>query len=127
MQLFSRGRISAEIIEAQIEPLQKEKEELEIIASDLSHVNAILNAKLSEFSNESIKEQLDRFEEMLNDDNMVEMRATVRDFIHKISIFPKEEPASKKWKRRVQINSYVRALTMILMASPRGFEPLLPT
>ena len=127
MQLFSRGKIKAEIIENQIEALQKEQEDLEIISADLSHVNAILNAKLSDFSNESITEQLKRFEEMLNEDNVTEMRAMVRDFIHKILIFPKETVYGKKWKRRVQIKSFVRALTMILMASPRGFEPLLPT
>jgi hypothetical protein len=44
----------------------------------------------------------------------------VRDFIYKIEINPKENANAKKWKRRVHIQSYVRALTMIQVASPRG-------
>jgi hypothetical protein len=41
-------------------------------------------------------------------------------------IGPKDDPKAKKWKRHVHIDSFVRALTMIKVASPRGFEPLLP-
>ena len=62
----------------------------------------------------------------MNEDNMVEMRNFVRDFIYKITLDPKENPKSKKWKRHIHLDSHVRALTMIQMASPRGFEPLLP-
>ena len=54
------------------------------------------------------------------------MRNMVRDFIYKIELHPKENPNAKKWLRRVHLQGYVRALTMILLASPRGFEPLLP-
>ena len=82
--------------------------------------------KVDEYSDESIRRQLERFEDMLNDDNIVEMRSLVRDFIFKITLNPKDDPKTKKWKRRVLIQSYVRALTMIKVASPRGFEPLLP-
>jgi hypothetical protein len=127
MTLFSKGRIKDEIIESQIEPLQKEKEELEIRSAEFSMGNAIIDAKVSEYSSESIKEQLERFEEMLNENNVIEMRAMVRDFIKKIVLYPKENPVEKKWKRRIHIESYVRALTMIIVASPTGFEPVLPT
>jgi hypothetical protein len=73
-----------------------------------------------------IRHQLDRFEEIISDQNINEMRNMVRDFIHKIELHPKKDANAKKWKRRVHIQSNVRALTMILLASPRGFEPLLP-
>ena len=49
-----------------------------------------------------------------------------RDFIYRIDLYPKERPTAKKWKRRVSIQSYIRALTMIKLASPTGFEPVLP-
>ena len=127
MDLYMDGKIDKLILESKLVPLQEEEKELEVRALDLSQVNLVLNAKLSEFAAGNIAEQLDRFETMLNDDNEPEMRLLVRDFIRKITIGPKEEPKSKKWKRRVHIESYVRALTMILVASPRGFEPLLPT
>jgi hypothetical protein len=121
MELYSRGKIRAEIVESQIDPLQKEKDDLEKISLDLSQVNVLLDAKLTEYTNESIQEQLNHFEQMLNDENVHEMRAMVRDFIKKIVLYPKAEPKGKKWKRRVHIESHVRALTMILLASPRGF------
>ena len=93
---------------------------------DISQINEILDVKVVEYSDESIRRQLERFEEMLNEDNIVEMRSLVRDFIFKITMYPKDDPKTKKWKRRVDIKSYIRALTMIKLASPRGFEPLLP-
>ena len=122
MELFRRGKIKADIIENEIEPLQQEKEELEAKVTDLSAIDEILDLKIGEFSSESIKNQLDRFEEMLNDDNHIEMRNLVREFIHKITLDLKKNPKSKKWKRHVRIDSFVRALTMTKMASPTGFE-----
>jgi site-specific DNA recombinase len=127
MRLYSRGKIQAAIIEKSIEPLQKEKEEIEARSDELNQLDQILELKVEQYSDESIRGQLQRFEEMLNEDNLHEMRNMVRDFIHRIEIFPKEIPGAKKWKRRIHINGYVRALTMINVASPRGFEPLLPT
>ena len=43
MKLFSRGKIKAEIIENEIEPLQLEKEELEAKVTDLSAIDKILD------------------------------------------------------------------------------------
>ena len=126
MELFSRGKIKAELIENQITPLQLEKEELESKIIDITQINAVLDIKVDGFSNESIRHHLEKFEEMLNDDNLIEMRSLMRDFIKKISLDPKEDPKAKKWKRHVHIDSYVRALTMIKVASPTGFEPVLP-
>ena len=93
---------------------------------DISQINEVLNVKIDEYTSESIQQQLEKFEEMLNEDNMVEMRNLVRDFIYKVTLYPKNDPKSKKWSRRVQIESYIRALTMIKVASPTGFEPVLP-
>ena len=126
MTLFSRGKIKAELIENQIAPLQEELEELEAKVIDISQINEVLNVKIDEYTSESIQQQLEKFEEMLNEDNMVEMRNLVRDFIYKITLYPKNDPKSKKWSRCVQIESYIRALTMIKVASPTGFEPVLP-
>ena len=81
---------------------------------------------LDEFTDKAIQRQLDRFEEILSEDNMDEMRKIVLDFIYKITLYPKDNPKSKKWKRHIHLDSHVSALTMIKMASPRGFEPLLP-
>jgi hypothetical protein len=126
MSLFARGEIKPEIIEKSIKPFQLEKEDLEAKSKDLSDINEILEVRVEDFSNDAIKQQLERFEEIVTEDNLNELRNLVRDFIYKIELFPKEEPNAKKWKRRVSIQGYIRALTMILLASPRGFEPLLP-
>jgi len=126
MTLFSRGKIKAELIENQIAPLQEELEELEAKVIDISQINEVLNVKIDEYTSESIQQQLEKFEEMLNEDNMVKMRNLVRDFIYKVTLYPKNDPKSKKWSRCVQIESYIRALTMIKVASPTGFEPVLP-
>ena len=127
MTLYKRGNINPEIIESQIIPLQQEKEEIEANIIDSTSLNAMLESKVDEYSSESIRFDLERFEEMLNDDNLIEMRSLVREYIKKITLEPKDNPkAKKKWKRHVHIDSYVRALTMIKLASPRGFEPLSP-
>jgi site-specific DNA recombinase len=126
MTLFSRGKIKAEIIEAAIEPLQKEKGGLEGRAKDLSEMEKVLDIKIGEFSSERIRAELQRFEELANDDNIIEMRNMVRDFIYQIKLFPKEQPTAKKWQRCVEIQSFIRTLTMTKVASPTGFEPVLP-
>ena len=127
MTLFSRGTIKAELIEKHITPLQQEKEELDTKIIDISQINEVLDIKMDEYSTESIRNNLERFEELLGDENMIEMRGLVRDFIHRITLDPKDNPKAKqKWLRPVHLESYVRALTMIKMASPRGFEPLSP-
>ena len=89
-------------------------------------MNEILEIRVEDFSSDVIKQQLERFEEIVTDDNITELRNMVRDFICKSELFPKEDPKARKWKRRVSIQGYIRALTMILVASPRGFEPLSP-
>ncbi|NNK85197.1 MAG: hypothetical protein HKO91_06580, partial [Desulfobacterales bacterium] len=110
----SGKKIKVEIIDNGIIPLQQEKEELEAQAVDIRKINEFLNLKVDDYTSDSIKHNLDRFEEMLNDDNLIEMRSLVRDFFKRITLDPKEEPrAKKKWKRPVQLESYVRALTMI--------------
>ena len=124
MSLFARGKIKPEVIEKSIEPLQIEKEELEVKSKDLADMNEIINIKIEDFSNDAIRTQLARFDEIISEDNVTELRNLVRDFIYKIELHPKENPKTKKWLRPVHIQAYVRALTMIKVASPRGFEPL---
>ena len=126
VNLLARGKIKAEHVERSIEPLQKEKEDLEIKTKDLSDMNEILDIKVEEFSSDSIKNQLARFEEIVAENNITELRNMVRDFIYKIELHPKENPKTRKWQRPVSIQGYIRALTMIKVASPRGFEPLSP-
>jgi hypothetical protein len=98
MTLFSRGKVKAELIENQMAPLQQEKEELEAKIIDISQIDALLDVKIDEYSRESIQRQLESFEEILNADNMIEMRSLVRDFIYKIILYPnpdKPEPNRK--------------------------------
>jgi hypothetical protein len=97
MGLFTRGKIKAEIIEKTMEPLQTEKEDLEIKTKDISDMNEILDIKVEEFSSDAIRNQLARFEEMVSDQNVSEMRNMVRDFIYKIELFPKKDARTKKW------------------------------
>lgn len=125
MGLFARGKIKAEIIEKSIEPLQKEKEGLEAQSQDLAGLNEILEIQVDDYSNDAIRHQLERLDEIANDNNINELRSMVRDFIYKIEIFPKKDPKAKKWKRRISIQGYIRALTMILVASPKVI-PLYP-
>ena len=120
--LLARGKIKPEHVERSIEPLQAEKEELEIKSKDINQMNEILDIKVEEYSSDAIRNQLDRFEEIMSERNIIELRSFVRDFIHEIKLFPKEDPRSKKWKRPVHIQGYIRALTMKLVASPRGTE-----
>ena len=124
LALLTRGKIKPEHVERSIEPLEREKEDLEIKTQDLANMNEILNVKVEYFSAEAIRDQLAHFDEIISEDNMIKMRLMVRDFIHKIIIGPKDVPKARKWQRPVSIQGYIRALTMIKVASPRGFEPL---
>ena len=109
MNLYSRGKIEAGLIEEQISPLQQELGELESKVIDFTELNKFIDMNIDEFSSESIRHHLENFERMLTEDNMVEMRGLVRDFIYKITLDPKDNPKAKmKWKRPVHLESYVR-------------------
>ncbi len=77
----------------------------------------------SELDDQTIRNYVDRFEELLNESNMDLMRDFVKTFIAKIELWGKEN--GKRKGRKVHIHGQIPALTIIAVASPRGFEPLL--
>ena len=56
----------------------------------------VLDIKVDEFSSDAIKYHLERFDEIVSEDNLTELRGMVRDFIYKIELYPKENPKAKK-------------------------------
>lgn len=101
--LHSRGKIKAKLIDRNIEELQKEKEDLEIRSKDLADISVILDVKVEDFSNEMIREQLVKFDTMVDGNNLVEMRGMVRDFIYKITLYPKKDSKTKAWRREIRL------------------------
>jgi site-specific DNA recombinase len=89
MELYSIGKIDANLIDEQISPLQQELKDLKSKVVDFTELNNFLDENLDDFSNESIRHHLENFERMLTEDNMIEMRNLVRDFIVKITSGPK--------------------------------------
>lgn len=87
-------------------------------------MNEILEIRVEDFSSDALKHHLERLAEIVSGDNVDELRSMVRGFIEKIELHPKVHLKAKKWKRRVSIRKYIRAFTMILVASPTGLASL---
>ena len=71
-----------------------------------------------ELSDELIEGYIDRFEELLNDHNIEQMRDFIRAFIFKIELWARVK--GKIRGRKVHIHGQIPALTGIAMASPMG-------
>ena len=123
MTLYERGNISPEIIESRIKGLEREKAEIEDIFKGERQACSTIEYAEAELNDTTIKNYVNRFEELLNESNMHLMRDFIKTFVATIELWGREE--GKRRGRKVHIHGQIPALTMIGMVSPRGLEPLL--
>lgn len=123
MTLYERGNVSPEIIEKRIKELKNEKAEIDDIFEGERQACSAVEYAESELDDTTIKNYVDRFEELLNESNMNLMRDFIKTFVAKIELWGRE--GRKRRERKFHIHGQIPALTMIGPASPRGLEPLL--
>ena len=124
MDLYSRGKISPDIIEKQIQALESQKADLQLEMDGEQDIRIALEAAETELSETVIQQYVDKFEELLSEDNLELMREFLKTFISEIELAPRA--GGKMQKRAVNIFSHIPAFTRIKLVLPRGFEPLLP-
>ncbi len=54
--ILTPDKVKPEIIEKGIEPLQKQKEKLEVNSKDLAEISEIINVKVEDFTSDAIKD-----------------------------------------------------------------------
>lgn len=124
MELFERGNISPEIIERRIMALEEEKRALADSLEGDRQVIAALEYAEAELDSKIIRGYVNRFEGLLGEGNLDQMREFIKAFIVKIELGGREN--GKRKGREVRIYGQIPALTGMKVVLPRGFEPLLP-
>jgi len=118
MRLYRLGTIDDAEIEAELVPLQIQKKVLAKSIKDLKAEKGVY-----EITEKDVKDVLSNLEdEVKHADPKIRKRA-FQTLFEEIHIFPKE---GSPWKRLLEIKGVQVPLTRVFVASPRGFEPLLP-
>ena len=116
--LYIKGLIDENEIEDEMGALNDQKQ---AISEDLENAKIALGAY--EISDTVIKEVINNFsKEIENADPKIKKRA-VQALLQEIRIFPKE---GSPWERLLEIKGACLPLTPVKVASPTGFEPVLP-
>ena len=123
MNLFERGNLSPEIIENRIKTLEMEKKAIQDQFEGEKQVKAAIEYAEKELDDDLIRGYMDRFETLVNESNMDQMREFIKTFIVRMELHGRVK--NKKRGRKVYIHSQIPALTGIELASPWGFEPQL--
>ncbi len=71
-----------------------------------------------------IKRIIENLSDEANAPDPKRKRRLVQSLLEEVKIFPKE---GNPWRRNLEIRGVYLPLTGVFVASPRGFEPLLPT
>ena len=118
IDLYSRSSINRDEAEAKLVPLRKQKEtmveNLKTMASTYGSV---------EVKEKDIAEVVENFREEVSHADPKIRKSAVRTLFEEINIFPKE---GDPWERLIEIKGTSIPLTRLKVASPTGFEPVLP-
>ncbi len=118
MRLYRLDDIDEDVIHFELVSLQKQKK---AIAENLEQAKCVHGSL--EATDKDIMEVVDNFrKEVTHADPKIRKRA-VQALFKEIRIFPKE---GVPWKRLLEIKGVYLPLTRVSMASPTGFEPVLP-
>ena len=118
MHLYSRGLVEIEDIEPKLALIKDQKK---AITKKIENQKAVQGA--FEVSDDDIRSVIENFKEQVSQADPKVRKSAVLALFEQISIFPKE---GAPWERILEIKSSCLPLTRLSVASPRGFEPLLP-
>ena len=118
MKLYRLGTIDEDLIHVELVSLQEQRK---AIADNLEKVKSVQGSM--EVRDEDIMEVVDNFKEEINHADPKIKKRAVRALFEEIRIFPKQ---GEPWERLLEIKGACIPLTRLTVASPTGFEPVLP-
>jgi hypothetical protein len=118
IKLYRLDDIDEDVIHFELVSLQKQKK---AIAENLEKERAVHGSM--EATDEDIMEVVDNFRQEANHADPKIRKRVVQTLFKEIRIFPKE---GAPWKRLLEIKGIYLPLTRLSVASPTGFEPVLP-
>ncbi len=118
MDLYSRGLVEIEDIEPKLASVKEQKK---AIIEKMKNQKAVQGA--FEVSDDDIRNVIENFKEEVRQADPKARKNAVLALFEQIKIFPKE---GEPWERILEIKGGCLPLTRVSVASPRGFEPLLP-
>ena len=118
MDLYSRGLVEIEDIEPKLASIKGQKK---AIIKEIENQKVVQGA--FEVSDDDIRSVIENFSEEVRQADPKVRKSAVLALFEQIKIFPKE---NNPWERILEIKGSCLPLTRVAVASPRGFEPLLP-
>ena len=118
MDLYSRGLVEIEDIEPKLASIKDQKK---AITEEIENQKAVKGA--FEVSDDDIRNAIENFTEEVSHADPKIRKSAILALFQEIRIFPKE---GTPWERILEIKGSCLPLTRLSVASPRGFEPLLP-
>ncbi|MBU4287893.1 MAG: recombinase family protein [Proteobacteria bacterium] len=118
MYLYSRGLVEIEDIEPKLASIKEQKK---AITEEIENQKTVQGA--FEVSDGDIRRVIENFTEEVSHADPKIRRSAILALFQEIRIFPKE---GTPWERILEIKGSCLPLTRVSLASPRGFEPLLP-
>ncbi len=118
MNLYSRGLVEIEDIEPKLVSIKEQKK---AIKENIKHQKA--SQGVFEVSDDDIRNAIENFAEEVSHANPKIRKSAVIALFQEIRIFPKE---GESWQRILEIRRGCLPLTRVSVASPTGFEPVLP-
>ena len=118
MDLYSRGLVEIEAVEPKLALIKDQKK---AIKENIAHQKA--SQGVFEVSDDDIRNAIENFAEEVSHADPKTRKSAVLALFQEIRIFPKE---GAPWERILEIKGSCLPLTRVSVASPRGFEPLLP-
>ena len=118
MDLFRMGLIDEKEVQGQLEPLNNQRHAIKLHIDDLKAAKGVW-----EISNSKIEEIIGDLTKEVRHADPKNKKRVIQTLFREIQIFPKE---GSPWKRKLTINGVYLPLTGVFVASPTGFEPVLP-
>jgi hypothetical protein len=118
MDLFRMGLIDEEEVNGQLLPLNDQRTAIQMKLDDLKATEGIWQVTDAE-----IKRIIEGLTDEIRNVEPKTKKRVIQTLFREILIFPKE---GSPWRRNITVKGIYLPLTGLLVASPRGFEPLSP-
>jgi hypothetical protein len=112
------GLIDEMDVHIQLEPLNGQRQAIQLNIDDLKAAKGVWTV-----SNSEIEGIVGNLAKEVRHEEPKNKKRVIQTLFREILIFPKE---GSPWRRKLTINGIYLPLTGVFMASPTGFEPVLP-
>ena len=118
MDLFRMGLIDEVEVHSQLGPLNDQRQAIQLNIDDLRAAKGVWAV-----SNSDIENIVGNLAKEVRHAEPKNKKRVIQTLFREILVFPKE---GSPWRRKLTIKGIYLPLTGVFVASPRGFEPLLP-